>query len=557
MIHYIDDRRRDVDAPQHVIRMRDDLLAACRNAASQAQGVFTLSAPTGSGKTLAMLAFALEHAVRYQLRRIVLVVPYLSIIEQTARIYRELFEGRFGRHYLLEHHSLAQTSAQEGNEDDRAAVVARQLTENWDAPIVITTSVQFFESLFSNRSSACRKLHRLAGSVVLFDEVQTFPVELAVPTLATLAHLAERHRCTTVFATATQPAFTHFDAQVKEIGGPGWHPREIVSKELNLFQRAKRTVVHWPKPGEQTAWDELARELASHQQVLCIVNLKKHAKNLVERLREAGYGQGLFHLSTNLCPAHRTKVLDDVRNRLDEASGGPCRLVATQCVEAGVDIDFPVVYRALGPLEAIAQAAGRCNRNGRLASGDVKVFLPEKAEDGASSKSLYPPGGYAQAAGRTEGLLSLGPIDLDDPDTFSDYYRGLYPLNDYSKTEIIEAIKAFNFKEAAEAYRLINQRTINLVVPYDRALFDSLREEAMSQGLTREWIRCARPLAVSVYGGADRLAGSAAPAPLTAGAVRADGADVSDEWFLLLDESGECYDCDLLGLKELQSTWIA
>lgn len=565
VLRYIEQCRECSKATKHVIHMRDDLLAACRRMAPEPQGVFTLSAPTGSGKTLAMLAFALDHAARHSLRRIVLVVPYLSIIEQTARIYRDIFESEdakavgLGPHCVLEHHSLTLGPSEEKDDEENSRLAtARLLAENWDAPIIITTSVQFFESLFSNRASACRKLHRLAQSVVLFDEVQTFPKELAIPTLAALGHLARRHGCTTVFATATQPAFAHFDSQAKQIGGSGWQPREIVPGELNLFDRARRTAVHWPKADEQTAWMELGQRLARYDRVLCIVNLKRHATRLVELMKDAVGEQGLFHLSTNLCPAHREKVLAAVRRRLDDASAGPCRLIATQCVEAGVDIDFPVVYRAMGPLESIAQAAGRCNRNGRQARGDVHVFRPDPSGEGESTTLLYPPGGYGQAANQTEGLLNAahGSLDLDNPATFARYYGLLYQLDDFMKADIVEAVLGLDFEQVAKLYRLIDQRVLNLVVPYDRKLFDKLRNQAFEDGLSGRWMRQARPLAVAVYGTAERLAGAADPVPLPDQTRRRrghNGADMSDEWFLLRD-GADCYD-GLLGLKELASSW--
>ena len=562
VLQHIEQCRQRSNAAEHVISMRDDLLAACRAAATEPQGVFTLSAPTGAGKTLAMLAFALDHAARHSLRRIVLVVPYLSIIEQTARIYREIFESDetgFGLHYVLEHHSLTLgPSDVKSDEENERLATARLLTENWDAPVIITTSVQFFESLFSNRPSACRKLHRLARSVVLIDEVQTFPKELAIPTLATLGHLAKQHCCTTVFATATQPAFTHFDDHVKQIGGPGWQPLEIVPPDLNLFDRARRTAVHWPQTDERTSWNELSEQLARHNRVLCIVNLKRHAKRLIELMKDRAGEAGLFHLSTNLCSAHREKILNDVRQRLADASAGPCRLIATQCVEAGVDIDFPTVYRAMGPLDAIAQAAGRCNRNGRQTSGDIHVFRPDPSDDDAE-KSLYPPGGYLQAAMRTEGLLKLGDIDIDDPRAFADYYRGLYALGDFMRTDIVEAVLDLDFEKVGELYRLINQQTVNLVVPFDREceLFNSLRDQALEAGLSGEWICRARPLTVAVYGTGERLSGAADPVPLPDWTRRhrgPAGADVSDEWFILRDSDAENYD-SVLGLKELPSAW--
>jgi len=318
--------------------LRSDLLRACLQAAPGPQDLFTLTAPTGAGKTLSMLAFALMHAAKHNLRRIVMVIPYLSIIEQTAQVYRGIFESSFGSGYVLEHHSLAGTRGKDDSEDvsqDRQ----RELSENWDAPIVVTTSVQFLESLFANRPSACRKLHRLAQSVVLFDEVQTLPTGLVIPILAALSRLSERYRATVVFATATQPAFSHLHEKVKQNCECGWQPREIVPAEFKLFDRARRTRIEWPDPGTPTPWLELADRLADagNGQALCVVNLKRHALLLFQKLRELGVPDiELFHLSTSMCPAHRQAVLAEVRRLLDV--GKPCRLISTQCVEAVLNL---------------------------------------------------------------------------------------------------------------------------------------------------------------------------------------------------------------------------
>lgn len=534
-----------------VAALRRDLQAACRGAALEPPGQFTLSAPTGSGKTLAMLAFALAHAARHDLRRVVIVIPYLSIIEQTASIYRDIFRLRFGEHYILEHHSLAGTrpdTAAAGESDadneDEARCTARLLAENWDAPIVVTTSVQFLESLFANRPSACRKLHRLAESVILFDEVQTLPPHLAPATLATLAHLSARCRTSVVFATATQPAFACLGRQVGDLGGPAWTPQEIAAPSLDLFGRARRTRVRWPDLDRPVSWEAIADGLAAEpsRQVLCIVNLKRHAQALLKRLHDRG-ADSLFHLSTSMCPAHRTAALEEVKARLE--NGRPCRLVATQCVEAGVDVDFPVVYRAFGPLEAIAQAAGRCNRGGRRPSGDVHVFLPDEPDEAHT----YPPGVYPQAAGITRTLLrERGPqgMDIDDPALFDAYYRKFYDLTGVADTsqgragDLTEAIRSQDFVKVAELYRLIPKNAINVLVPYDLTAYEELAEVRRAR-LTAEWIRKARPHTVSLYRPKPDL-----PVWQYLEAVPVTVGRSSDEWFIYL--SKDHYDKQLLGL---------
>jgi CRISPR-associated endonuclease/helicase Cas3 len=548
---HIDEKRREASsAPEAVRHLRDEVLEACRGAADQAQGVFTLTAPTGSGKTLSMLAFALRHALRHRdIRRIILVIPYLTIIEQTANICREVFESVFGPCYVLEHHSLARSCGRKSDDPETdTARLADMLAENWDAPLVVTTSVQLLESLFSNRPGACRKLHRLAASVVLFDEVQTLPVHLAVPTLATLSRLANRYRTTVVFATATQPAFSHLDKQVRQFGLHGWQPREIVAAPRELFRRTRRTTAHWPGSEQTISWDELAQRLASLEQVLCIVNLKRHAIELAKRLR-ALCADSSYHLSTNMCPAHRKAALDIVRTCLNASGCRPCRLIATQCVEAGVDVDFPVVYRAFGPLDAIAQAAGRCNRHGKRPTGHVYVFFPEG--------EAYPPGGYKQAAEATRALLCTRRIDIDDPAIFEQYFQGLYQLRDLTAGAILQSIKELNFRATAEAYQLIDAPGIDVLVPYDREAYDALAAEARGSGLSADWIRRARRYSVSLLR-PEQYEGFLEPVPLVSQQACRGSRPVSDEWFILLDPDGSIYDCELLGLTGiLPNYWIA
>lgn len=492
----------DSSASRAVNGIRADLLEACLTAARQTQGLWTLSAPTGAGKTLATLAFALQHAVVHGLRRIVVVIPYLSIIEQTAETYRAILSSHFGEGYVREQHSLsgtrrepAQGAGSDLDGDSEEHRLARGGADNWDAPVVITTSVQMLESLFSNRPSACRKLHRLAGSVILFDEVQTLPDHLAIPTLATLSWLAERYGTTVVFSTATQPAFADLDQHVRRLGDSGWQPQEIVPAERGLFERARRTHVRWPDLDRPAPWTEIAGELSGLPQALCIVNVKRHARELHALLSQRVDGD-CFHLSTAMCPAHRSAVLELVRGRLARR-GETCRLVSTQCVEAGVDLDFPVVYRALGPLESIAQAAGRCNRSGRLAEkGEVRVFVPEDPS--------LPSGAYGQATSVTRVMLNQrGPkrMDIDDPGMFAEYYRLLYAMArpEQKCPELWKAIKGQDFAKVAGIYRLIEQDSINVLVPYDPPAFAELVAEARAHGLSAAWIRHARPHTVSVF----------------------------------------------------------
>jgi len=511
--------------------VRSDLLAACMKASELPPGLFTLTAPTGSGKTLAMLAFALAHAARHRLRRVVTVIPYLSIIEQTAAIYRDILSRELGDDFVLEVHSLANTVPHDEDADPRPDVAESDgqrrrnaLAENWDAPLVITTSVQCLESLFANRPSACRKLHRLAKSVILFDEVQTLPNSQIIPTLATLSHLVHRFGASIVFATATQPAFSSLHEEVSKFATSGWRPVEIVPADLRLFERTRRTRIKWPSEDEKMTWTELARRLVEHPQVLCVVNKKRHARELYEALSSLQV-EGLCHLSTNMCPAHRRDVLRAVNQRLRDNL--PCRLISTQCVEAGVDIDFPVVYRAFGPLDAIAQAAGRCNRHGRTREGMVEVFVPDVAD-----ANPYPDGTYRQAASVARAFLTErgGSLDLNDPSDLIKYYQKLYPFRQ-ADTELMNAVKERTFVATAHQYRVIEHDAINVVVCYDSVRFEALKNEANEVGLTRAWVARARGHAVSLFRPKD-----SDPVRSRIDPVRLRSHDESGDWFVYICE---------------------
>jgi len=481
---------------ENLHKIRQQLLHACLQGADQKAGVFTLTAPTGSGKTLSMLSFALRHAERNQLERIILVVPYLSIIEQTVAIYREIFAD-LGEDFVLEHHSMAGLGAETAKSDAEGSEESQQqnrrqrlLSENWDAPIVITTSVQFLESLFSNRPSGCRKIHRIANAVVLFDEVQTLPTALAIPSLAALSHIAQHWHSSIVFATATQPAFDHLHEQVQAQAPAGWQPQTIVADHAAMADALRR--VHYTWMDQKPTWQALAAMLQTHSQVVCIVNLKRHAHELWQALETT---PDLFHLSTNLCPLHRQSILAEVSQRLK--NGQPCRLIATQCIEAGVDVDFPVVYRAFAPLDAIIQAAGRCNREGRLEVGQTVIFTP------ACDGRLYPDSAYEQAAGVALSLKNeLGDVfDLYNPDVIQRYYKRLYTVADPGQLgkPLYDAIKNLNFPEVARHYRLIKNDAINIVVPYDLERFEELKLQAEQQGLSAKWINRARSSSISIY----------------------------------------------------------
>lgn len=479
---------KSAEGPVNQLRRR--LLSDCLAAAEKPPSLFSLTAPTGSGKTLAGLAFALAHARTQGLRRVIVVIPYTSIIEQTAGVYRDLFESEFGAHYVLEHHSAVAPRAEmqdlRSDSEDERLRRARFAQENWDAPLVVTTSVQFFESLFGHRPSQCRKLHNIARSVVLFDEVQTLPLKLVPALLSTVNLLVKDYGVTAVFGTATQPAFG--SAAPVILGG--WQPVEISSQPRAMAEALRRTRITRRPDSHRVRWPDLAAELASQRQALCVVNLKRHANELFQAL---GKSPEIFHLSASMCPAHRQRKLGEVRCRLFKSDA--CRLVSTQLIEAGVDIDFPRVYRAAGPLDSIIQTAGRCNREGRMAeAGEVIVFRPED--------DVKPRGAYAQAAAVTEAFLTENPnADLHLPETYASYFARLYgTLGPQAARDdpAFVASEKLHFPAAARACSLVGEDARSVVVRWGEGerLVELIRRQKY---LSRDDWRLSRRYSVNFY----------------------------------------------------------
>ena len=454
--------------PSIVNEARRRILSDCRTAASQDPGCFSLTAPTGSGKTLSAMAFSLDHAVRFGLRRVIVVLPFTSIIEQSAKVYREVF----GDETVVEHHSNLDPET----EDHRN----RLASENWDAPIVVTTTVQFFESLFARRTSACRKLHNVARSVVILDEAQALPVGLLHPILDGLRELATNYGTTVVISTATQPAF---GTRQKFPGLPAI--REVVASPSTEFEALRRVDLEWPEDvSAARSWADLAEDLSGHPSFLAIVHKRADARDLASQL-----GGDVIHLSASMCAAHRLEVIARIKAELK--AGRPVRVVSTQLVEAGVDIDFPVVYRAIAGLDALAQSAGRCNREGRLQAGRFVVFVPP----------TEPPRGVLQK-GRdiTLELLAQEGRALDPlhPAPFEKYYRTLYMVGDLDRKRIQPDRGEFKFETVATNFQMIEEGAATpIVVPFGDAekRLDRLRK----QGPRRETMRALQPFVVAVY----------------------------------------------------------
>jgi CRISPR-associated endonuclease/helicase Cas3 len=411
------------------------------------------------------LAFALGHAVAsgHNLRRVVIAIPFTSIIEQTADVYRGAL-GPLAEMALVEHHTNLQP-----RHDTRANQFG---VENWDAPIVVTTNVQLLESLFAYRTTPCRKLHNLARSVIVLDEAQTIPVELLKPTIAALKELVLNYGCSIVLCTATQPALerrSDFELGIENV-------RPIIPDTVPLFQALRRVEVRY-LDGKQSD-DQLSALLMKEHSVLCIVNTKKHASRLYDKILSSSNTAECFHLSTWMCGEHRREVLRTIRHRLKEKL--PCRVVSTQLVEAGVDLDFPTVYRAEAGFDSIAQAAGRCNREGKLPMGHTYIFEAEER----------PPGGMLLTAAEIANELHSLYSDPLEPAAVEAYFRHLYWMkqSEWDKLGVMKWMDIdrqrgrllFQFREMAAAYRIIGEDQLPVLVPYsnvpgaDNPVWDTL-----------------------------------------------------------------------------------
>jgi CRISPR-associated endonuclease/helicase Cas3 len=470
-------------ASSAVNQVRREVYQACIDAADRPMGCFSLTAPTGSGKTLAAMAFALKHVQKHGLRRVIVVLPFLAIIEQNARAYREVLTASGEKGVVIEHHSAVSladakdTTGVQADNESMSKLRSQQATENWDAPVIVTTAVQFLESLFSRRPGRCRKLHNIARSVVVFDEVQTLPFPLLDPILSVVRDLREHYGVSFLFSSATRPEFgrssnlpSGFRAgeQIEILGesdGPSTVSKALSRVRLELaFLNGKWT------------WNDLHERLIDVPCALVIVNLRKHAQDLYDRLKTGG-AEGLFHLSSTMCAAHREAIL----GRKDDPQPGTiyyalkckfrCIVISTQVVEAGVDLDFPVVFRAIAPLDAIIQAAGRCDREGDLTAaagapaGRLVVFEP-------AAEPVTPRGFYTEATDKARlwlrDLASAPNRILEEPALFADYHAELIEGGYGRETarNIQEARKSLGFEEVSKLFKVIDDAGQGVVVSY-------------------------------------------------------------------------------------------
>jgi len=479
-----DFRRRIAQAPEQteaekrnaaLNRLRSEILDHAVEQAAQPQGLFTLTVPTGGGKTFTSMAFALEHAKQHGMRRVIYVIPFTSIIEQNAAEFRKAF-GELGEQAVLEHHSTFDDGKLQ-NEATKDKL--RLASENWDAPIVVTTAVQFFESLFADRSSRCRKLHNIAGSVIILDEAQMLPLNLLLPIMQAIKELAQNYRCSVVMCTATQPAVQAENGFYRGFE----NVLEIAPKPTALFDKLRRTTVQ--HIGTQTDADLLAK-LAEHPQMLVIVNNRRHARSLYD---QAKHLDGTFHLTTLMCAKHRSQKLDEIRGRLK--NGEPCRVIATSLIEAGVDVDFPLVMRAEAGLDSVAQAAGRCNREGKRSSENsfVWIFAPEEQWKAPHELATQAAVMRLTADEFSDDLLSTQAVAA--------YFAELYQLKG-SELDNKKILKMHNdtgqsldfpFQTIADKFCMIESHMQPLIIPFDvdaENLISSLHHADHIGGLLRK-----------------------------------------------------------------------
>lgn len=456
---------------------RCDILNHCLQAGSLPRGVYSLTVPTGGGKTISSLAFALKHAVENGLSRVIYVIPYTSIIEQNAAVFRSIL----GENNVVEHHSGIRLD--DSNETNPNNLVQRRATENWDAPVIVTTAVQFFESLYSNRPSQCRKLHNIANSVIIFDEAQMLPTCHLKPCVGAIANLTAHFRSTVVLSTATQPALS----DLIQSFCPELQIQELCPQVANYFQNLQRVTY---RNGGHLSDEALVSELNQHEQVLCIVNTRKAAQKIYQQLPP----EGSFHLSTLMYPAHRKAVLDTIRQRL--ADGLPCRVVSTSLIEAGVDVDFPTVYRELAGLDSIAQAAGRCNREGKRPAGDSIVTFFE----GETPVPILQRIPIRAAQEALQGNRNPG-----DPETVQRYFVSLRALigDDTDKSGAVDGLRnglhgcLLPFETVAKNFHLIDQETCTVYIPLGDGA--AACQPLLDATAKREDYRKAGQYSVSIY----------------------------------------------------------
>ncbi|MBO4780049.1 MAG: CRISPR-associated helicase Cas3' [Selenomonadaceae bacterium] len=451
---------------------RRKILRECINSGrSTSESLMSLTVPTGGGKTIASMSFALNNAVKTGRRRIIYVIPYTSIIEQNAKVFSDIF----GRENVVEHYSGIEYDDTESEEEN----IKRLATENWDAPIIVTTNVQFFESIFSNRTSKCRKLHNIANSVIIFDEAQMIPEGFLKPCVQSIEQLTKHYNCTAVICTATQPSLG--------ILFENRNFNEICSEVEDNYNFFRRTTIIALE--EKFSKNKLAERLRSNRQVLCIVNRKRSVKDIFETLRDE---ENVFYLTTNLCATHRAKILQEIKKNLEQNQ--PCRVISTSLIEAGVDLDFPCVYREIAGLDNIIQSAGRCNREGKFPKDESFVFVFTLADERIILAQKL-------RVNATNLVCEKYVSDLHSPQAIKYYFDFLHKLDgNLDKEGILELHrkKSMPFKDIAKKFKLIKEDTKSIFIPFDESAKE-IEQKLLDGEISRSLLRRAGRYVVNVY----------------------------------------------------------
>ena len=477
---FIDNLQRR-NSESEVNAVRRQVQERCVSMSDVEKGFYSLTVPTGGGKTLSSLSWALRHAVHNGMKRIIIAIPYTSIIVQTASVLKQIF----GEEAVLEHHSNFNPQSLTGKDMQHKAKLA---TENWDYPIVVTTNVQLFESMFSNKPSDCRKLHNIANSVIILDEVQTLPTDFLQPIVDALKSYQRMFGISVLFTTASQPVLSGLIE--------GCNPKaafqsidnitEIIPKEYALHDKLRRVCLKIDNAG--SSYDEIAERLSRHNKVLCIVITRNDAREIFERLPKEGL---TIHLSRMMCPRHVSKAIQEIKQALTDNSETVVRVVATQLIEAGVDIDFPVVYRQEAGLDSILQAAGRCNREGKLNMATTYVFSL------SVEHNLY--GSIIDANNARLNMVNVN--DWFAPEAMTEYFRQLYCRKEtFDKKDIKTLLYKHTgmcFAEAAKEFRLIEEEGKTVIVNMDNSL--ELVERLKSDGITYSLMKQLSQYGVNIH----------------------------------------------------------
>lgn len=470
---------RNTSSQTTLNKIRAEIQKHCFRASNGVPGFYSLTVPTGGGKTISSIAWAVNHALKHGKKRIIIAIPYTSIIVQTAEVLRKIF----GNDNVLEHHS---NDTEEGNGDSQREEQSRLATENWDYPIVVTTNVQLFESMFSNKPSKCRKLHNLCNSVLILDEVQTLPIEYLNPIVESLASYQRMFGLSVLFTTASMPVL---DEPYKLSNGETLNAlniNEIIPEGMNLHEQLKRTTIHFND--ENKTAEEIAKEISKYERVLCIVNTRKKAQEIFQHLPDEGLK---LHLSRMMCPSHISKTINDIKDALRNPEKKVIRVISTQLIEAGVDIDFPIVFREEIGLDSVLQAAGRCNREGKAKNGDVYVFSMGKV-----------PRGYMSHSNNARKSIPINYNDWFAPETMREYFHQFYCRSLSFDEKGIDAMLnkvGAEFKTAAEEFKLIEDNGYKIVVNYDKFETANLISDLKKNGPTYSLIKRLSLYTVSIH----------------------------------------------------------